>query len=96
MTGTQIAHADRALALLGGEANDANLVVVVCRNCHALLTEAARDSGVDLRRRPERGSPERLESVLRGLADFFLLLAPSLGSWADEVRRVDNSRRDES
>jgi len=25
MTGTQIAHADRALALLGGEANDANL-----------------------------------------------------------------------
>jgi hypothetical protein len=73
---------------LGGEANDRSLTVVVCRNCHARLSEGQRDSGVDLRRRPERSSLERLEAVLRGLADFCALLAKGLCYWADELART--------
>lgn len=78
---------------LGGEANDPELTVVVCRNHHAVLTEAGRGSGIVLDRRAERSSPERLEAVLLGLADFFELLARTLRQWAVElattVRRLD-------
>jgi hypothetical protein len=73
---------------LAGEANDPNLRVVVCRNDHARLTEAQQVSGVDLRRASERSSLARLEAVLRGLADFFVLLAQALRGWADEIRET--------
>jgi hypothetical protein len=76
-----------------GKANDDRLVVVVCLNCHADLSEAQRDSGVQLRSRDDRTSLERLEAVLRGLADFLFLLAAALVRWADELaaqtRRLD-------
>jgi hypothetical protein len=72
---------------LAGEVNDRSLVVVVCRNCHAVLSETQRDSGVDLRRHDQRTSLERLEAVLRGLADFFEQLAASLRRWADDLAR---------
>jgi hypothetical protein len=78
---------------IGGDANDSGLTVVVCRNHHAVLTEAGRVSGIALDRRAERSSLERLEAVLRGLADFFELLARTLRYWAVElattVRRLD-------
>jgi hypothetical protein len=78
---------------LGGEANDPELTVVVCRNHHAVLTEAGRVSGIELDRRTERHSLERLEAVLRGVADLFELLAHALRHWAVEiattVRRLD-------
>jgi hypothetical protein len=70
---------------LGGQVNDPELTVVVCRNHHALLTEAARVSGIELDHRAERGSLERLQAVLRGLADFFELLAQALRRWASEL-----------
>jgi hypothetical protein len=70
---------------LGGASNDPCLVVVVCRNCHAVLSEAQLDSGVDLGRAREHDPLEQLEGVLRGLADFFVLLAESLRRWADLV-----------
>jgi hypothetical protein len=70
---------------LGGFANDARLTVVVCRNCHALLTEASRVSGVELSRDDARHLLERLEAVLRGQADFDELLAQRQRAWADEL-----------
>jgi hypothetical protein len=73
---------------LAGTANDGELVVVVCRNCHALLSEAQRDSEVELRHAAPRSSLERLEAVLRGLADFFALLAARLRWWADELAKL--------
>jgi len=80
---------------IGGKANDGSLLVIVCRNCHAKLSEGQRDSGVALHSDPERTSLERLESVLRGLADFFALLVESLRGWADElVRTISRLDRD--
>jgi hypothetical protein len=78
---------------LGGEANDPELTVIVCRNHHAVVTEAGRVSGIELGRGAERSSLERLEAVLRGLADFFEMLGRALRHWAEElattVRRLD-------
>jgi NMD protein affecting ribosome stability and mRNA decay len=87
----------------GGSANDARLTVVVCRNCHAVLTEAGRISGVELGRSEARHLLERLEAVLRGQADFDELRARRQRAWADalaaEARRLDRDfpdwRRDE-
>lgn len=73
---------------LGGAVNDDMLVVVVCRNCHAELTEAQHDSCIELRRDRDRVPLQRLEAVLRGLADFFELLALRLRTWADELAHV--------
>jgi hypothetical protein len=70
---------------LAGAANDPLLIVTVCRNCHARLSEANRNSGIELRRDPERVSLERLVAVLLGLADFFELLMVSLRWWAEEL-----------
>lgn len=70
---------------VAGYVNDPALTVVVCRNCHAELSEAQRDDALDLRFRADKMSLERLEGVLRGLAEFFALLAESLGGWADEL-----------
>ncbi len=69
---------------LAGEANDADLTVVLCRNCHAIHHEALRDLGVDLTR-DDRPRMDLLAAVLRGLASFFALLGASLLAWADEV-----------
>ena len=69
----------------GGVANDALLTVILCRNCHAQLTEAGRDSGVELGHSDDRHPLERLEAVLRGLADFDELRAGRERAWADEV-----------
>jgi hypothetical protein len=68
---------------LGGRANDADLEVVLCLNHHHLNTLGQGSAGVELRRDPARSMPERLESVLRGLAVFFELLARQLMGWAD-------------
>lgn len=70
---------------LGGSANDAQLTVTVCRNCHAVLTEASRVSGVELGHCDDRHLLERLEAVLRGQADFDDLRAERERAWADEL-----------
>jgi len=69
----------------GGKANDPDLSVTLCLNCHELNTLRQAGFGVDLRRDPTRTMPEKLESVLRGLAAFFALLVDALMSWADKV-----------
>ena len=73
---------------LAGRANDKTLVAIVCRNCHAGLSEAQRDSGIGLHHDAERVPLEQAEAVLRGLADFFEQLVKTLRQWADEIART--------
>lgn len=68
-----------------GRANDADLSVTLCLNCHELNTLRQPGYGVDLRRNPERSMPEKLVYVLRGLATFFQLLVDALMRWADSL-----------
>ena len=69
----------------GGESNDPDLTVVVCRNCHALNTEGQLVLDVELEHDPSRSMPEQLIAVLRGLAVFFDLLARQLLYWAEQL-----------
>jgi hypothetical protein len=73
---------------VAGRVNDDALVAIVCHNCHAVLSEAQRDSGVELHDDTGRVSLERLEAVLRGLADFFEQLVRNMRGWADEIART--------
>jgi hypothetical protein len=64
-------------------ANDAQLVVLLCRNHHGELSDAAEDSlGVLRRRDAERDPLTRLAGMMLGLADFLTLLAECLEDWA--------------
>ena len=57
-----------------GEANASDVIVVLCRNCHAKATEAQRD----VEALPPGRAPscfERLAFALRSLGSFFGLLA---------------------
>ncbi len=70
---------------LAGVASDPTLLVTLCRNCHAIVTEAQRDAGVDLTHEQARSLLDRLEGVLRGAALFFALLAARLEQWAEKL-----------
>jgi hypothetical protein len=70
---------------VGGSANDLRLTSVVCRNCHAVLTEASRVSGVALGHCDGRHLLERLVAVMRGQADFDERRAQRERFWADEL-----------
>jgi len=80
---------------LAGRANDAELTAVVCLNHHAILSEAQRDSGVDLASDPDRRPAELTVGLLRGLADLTELLTPSLRRHADELDARENDHNDE-
>ena len=67
-----------------GRHNDAELEVVLCRNCHARATAAQWDAGALSRGRPPT-SLHQLVNVLRSLASFFLLLGQRLFAWATFV-----------
>ena len=69
----------------GGRDNDAKLTVVLCLNHHRLSTNGQLAVGVELGENPARSMPERLESVLRGLAAFFAMLGESLMDWAGRL-----------
>ncbi len=68
-----------------GKANDPDLWVILCLNCHELNTLKQPGFGVDLRRDPDRSMPEKLVYVLRGLATFFQLLVDALMRGADRL-----------
>ena len=70
---------------LAGEANDPDFGVFLCLTHHAWCTEAMRDVGVPLARAESRSFPERLVTVLQGLAIFFQLAAKLLAVWADQL-----------
>src|SRR4051812_21663153 len=75
---------------LAGRANDSELTVVVCRNHHAQLSEAQRDSGTQLQQDRSRRPARRTAALLRGLADFAELSAPSWRRHADELEATDD------
>jgi hypothetical protein len=85
---------------LAGRANDPDLTVVVCRNHHARLSEAQRDSGVDLLEDPSRPQAQRTAALLRGLADLAELSAPHLRRHADALETdhidIDTTNKEES
>ena len=70
---------------VAGAANDANLEATLCRNCHALATEAQRDAGAVLSHADDRQALERLAAALRSLGSFFALLADACATWADTL-----------
>jgi hypothetical protein len=72
---------------VGGRANDPDMTVVLCLNCHRRMSARMPLYGVDLGPDPNRSSAERLVGVLRGLAVFFEQLARALMVWAQELSR---------
>lgn len=69
-----------------GRANDVTLTVVLCRNCHAIATEAQRTHGAPL------GQPDtildRAIGMLRSLSAFFDVLADALAWLADMLANL--------
>lgn len=70
---------------LAGVATDRALLVTLCRNCHAIVTEGQRDAGLDLTRDRSRTLLDSVEAILRGAALFFALLAARLEQWAEKL-----------
>ncbi len=68
-----------------GRANDDDLTVILCRNCHAVATEGQRDTGADLSHGEDRHPFERFEAALRSLAAFLAQLARAMLTWADTL-----------
>jgi hypothetical protein len=68
-----------------GDANNPELVVLLCPNCHAVRTEAQRRLGVDLRHDDSRTVIERLEAAHRSRASFDRLRADSDLKSADRL-----------
>jgi hypothetical protein len=74
---------------VAGAANDARLVVALCRNCHGELSDAAEDSLGALRLRDEERDPlTRLAAMMLGLADLFRLLGETFEKWAQYLRLI--------
>jgi len=67
-----------------GEANDPNLIVVLCQNCHRRATNAQRDQAA-LPPGIAPSSLERLQLALRSLGAFFSSLAESCLTWAETL-----------
>ena len=69
---------------VAGKANQKDLVVLLCRNHHGELSDAAEDSLGDLRRRDADRDPlTRLATMLAGLPDFLRLLADHFEKWVE-------------
>jgi hypothetical protein len=68
-----------------GQQHDPNLTVIVCRNCHAILSATQGDDGVPLE--PQPTSLERLLAVVAALGSFLKVLAEALLEWATKGTR---------
>lgn len=68
-----------------GRANDAALTVLLCRNCHAEITEENQTHGVSMR--PPVSTPARVVASLRALAILFRALSHSCARLADALQR---------
>jgi 5-methylcytosine-specific restriction endonuclease McrA len=67
---SRISHTTLEEHHASGRANDPDLTVVLCRNCHARVTEAQLRLGVDLHHRERRTLLELTEAALLSLAAF--------------------------
>ena len=67
------------------KANDRRLVIPLCLNCHAVLTEKYRTAGIPFT------APEtvlhRVIACLRGVGAFLPDLGQACRSWADQLER---------
>jgi hypothetical protein len=72
-----------------GEVNAPNVLVPLCRNCHAKVTAQLLDVGASMRESPTH--LDRIISVLRALAAFFHELATMLFAQAERVVRFRNA-----
>jgi hypothetical protein len=73
-----------------GRANDPDLTVVLCRNCHARVTEDQRRLGVDLRHDLQRTVPELIEGALLSLAAFDRARAEAAARLARRLREHES------
>ena len=68
-----------------GIANDGDLTITLCLNCHRKVTEKMLEVGAPTA--DPRSCLDRTEAFLRGLAAFFAFLAEKLLEWADGLHR---------
>lgn len=68
-----------------GQHNDLGLVLPLCRNCHAEVTELYRAHGIDMTEQPS--FVELLIAALTMLAVFFRELADMFLRWVERIRR---------
>jgi hypothetical protein len=66
------------------EKHDSELTVLLCRNCHAEVTEDLRRAGVSTK--PESDPKLRVSIMLDALAVFLEALTPALRRWAELLR----------
>ena len=78
---------------VAGRRNDADLVVVLCLNCHARAGENQRSAGVLTSSAPA-SSVEAMEAGLRSLASFFALIVETCLRWADQLASLVNALDD--
>lgn len=70
---------------VAGRANDARLVVPLCLNCHADLTEKYHAAGVPMT--PAPSVLDRVIACLRGVGHFLPDLGRACRRWADQLER---------
>ena len=63
-----------------GRANDADLVLALCFNCHALVTENLLQAGVTMKREPDLR--KFTKNVFRALAVHFRMLSEAFWRFA--------------
>lgn len=68
-----------------GRAHEAAITVPVCRNCHAVLTEAVRRSGASMKEAPNL--LERLVTMLEAVGTFFKMMGQAFLWWAEQLAR---------
>ena len=66
-----------------GRWHDGKLVLVVCANCHAILSSRQLDDGVPMQR--QGTTLERMIAILEALASFFRHLAEAFIRWARKL-----------
>lgn len=66
-----------------GRANDDELTVPVCSNCHRVLTAGYLDAGVSLHRPPTL--LHKLVAILRALGVMLLAIGNTCVEWADQL-----------
>ena len=71
-----------------GRANDEGLLLPLCRNCHAYITEGYRDAGVSMN--PPATVLHRLQAALKALGVFLPELGAKCGTWAFDLRQFMN------
>jgi hypothetical protein len=69
-----------------GRANDGDLTVPMCRNCHAEITERYRDAGVPLNRPPTL--LHRLAAMLRAFGAMLIAIGQTCAGLAEKLIRL--------